>query len=81
MTSMRDAIMSNPTLAATVHQNQEQCRIAAQLRDVRRAKAQRDAAIIALIKARRNKKRSRPLLEQVLACVARVRFTQEVLAA
>lgn len=81
MTSMRAAIMSNPTLAETVRQQEEQRRVAAQLRDVRRIKARRDAAIVALIKARKSKKRSRPLLTQVLACVAQVRAAQEALAA
>lgn len=81
MMSMRTAIMSNPTLAATVRQNEEQRRVAAQLRGVRRVKAQRDAAIVALIKARKAKKRSRPLLTRVLECVAQVRAAEAALAA
>ena len=79
MTSMRAAIMSNPTLAETVYQHEEQRRQAAQLRDARRIKARRDAAIVALIKARKSKKKSRPLLARVLECVAQLRTAQEAI--
>jgi len=77
MMSLRAAIMSNPTLAQTVRQHEERRRIAAQLRDERQIKARRDAAIVALIKARKAKKKSRPLLTQVLECVAQLRMARQ----
>lgn len=71
MTSMRAAIMSNPTLAATVRQQERRKALAAKpLTDI---KYRRDTAIAALIKARKNHKKIRPLQSAVLECVEALR--------
>lgn len=73
MTSMRDAMLANPVLAKTIHETEERRRQAAQRRAMFRARAQRDAAIAALVKARKSKKRVKPLQERVNAAVAQLR--------
>jgi len=76
MTSLRAAI--NPTLAETVRKHEEQRREAAELRHPDRIRARRDRAIAALIQARKSKKKSRPLLAQVLKTVAQLRMAREL---
>jgi len=71
MTSMRAAIMSNPTLAATVRQ--EERRKALVAKPITDIKYRRDAAIAALIKARKNHKKIRPLQSAVLEYVSALR--------
>jgi len=70
MTTLALAIMKNPVLAETIRQNDR----AALPADV--LKAQRDAAIAALVKARRNKRRVRPLVKEVLSCVTALQMKQ-----
>ncbi len=84
MTSMRAAILRNPTLAETIRQNdaareaerrtfETNQRAAYQRRQATAIRYRRDVAIAALVKARRHKKKSAPHLTQVLACVATLR--------
>ena len=78
MTSMRDAIMSNPTLAETVRR--EEKRRALAQKPITDIKYRRDAAIAALIRARKNHKKVRPLLTSVLECVVAPRAARHQLA-
>jgi hypothetical protein len=77
MVSMRNAILANPTLAESIRQEnlkrQQAQQQAQQRRVINRARYQRDAAIAALLKARRQKKKSRPIMERVLQAVTNLR--------
>lgn len=79
MTSMRDAMLANPALAQTIHEIEERRREAAKRRALHRARAQRDAAIAALVKARKSKKRVKPLMAYVQECVAQLQRAQRAM--
>lgn len=74
MTSMRTALMSNPTLAATIQRQERLQALAARPRSD--LKYRRDVAISALIRARRNHKRTRDALAAVMECVAALRLAR-----
>lgn len=70
-TSLRDVILSNPTLATVVRENDAKRVLAAKpLVDLR---YRRDVAIAALIKARKNHRKTRPLLTTVFTLVDALR--------
>ena len=71
MTTLAFAIMKNPVLSAQVKQNERANQAPRVLRN------ERDTAIAALIKARRNHRKSRPLLGEVLSCVTALQAAQE----
>ncbi len=88
MSIMRAAFLSNTTFAATIRQQEDAAKAAQQAhqdrqqaewqaretaRQTRLVKYQRDVAIAALVKARKNHKKVRPLQAQVLATVASLR--------